>query len=234
MTKILLTNVCKPYYNGDLYTDFFTYRSTIEDGIFALSGMFSCFGLHFLANNLDTPTKVVEFPSKDDFINELKEGYDFVGISFSTIEMERLKEMCLIVRKHSPKTKIIIGGPGVQNKYTKLKTIYFNPDRHADYVCYGEGVNFFRKILGLKPKNKINYPTNLVGETTLLSLKNFTPPLPSIMKTGYVYTGLGCNHHCIFCVPSAFFKHHINLNSAEELYSIIKNIHSVILKSKNY
>ena len=108
MTKTLLTNVCKPYYNGDLYCDLFAYRTTLTDDVFALSGLFSCFNLHFLANNLDVPTKVIEFPSMKEFIKEVKRGYDFIGIGFITSEMERVKEMCLAIRRYSPKTKITL------------------------------------------------------------------------------------------------------------------------------
>ena len=85
--KILLTSVCRPM--GPKYGDApsvgyeLLYRQvTRAQGIFSPRTVNIHFSLEYIAENLDAPTVVLQYPSKRELIRELKKGYDYVGISF--------------------------------------------------------------------------------------------------------------------------------------------------------
>src|SRR3989338_7013001 len=117
MKKLLLTSVCRPL--GPRYGDgksvgyeLMHGQVTRAQGIFSLRSIIHHFSLEYTAHNLDTPTIVLQYPSEKEFIRELKQGYDFVGISFVLSTFHRMKRMVALVRKHSPNSKIILGGYG--------------------------------------------------------------------------------------------------------------------------
>ena len=85
--KVLLTSVCRPL--GPEYGDApsvgyeLLYRQVaLAQGIFSPRTVNIQYSLEYIAENLDTPTVVLQYPSKREFIKELKKGYDYVGISF--------------------------------------------------------------------------------------------------------------------------------------------------------
>ncbi len=86
--KILLTSVFGPYGVDDDFgrkenvMELFHNQITREQGLFSLRFNHQSFGLYFLAENIDVPTTVLDFPSKERFIKEIKKGYDYIGISF--------------------------------------------------------------------------------------------------------------------------------------------------------
>ena len=55
---------------------------TRAQGIFSPRTVNIHFSLEYIAENLDAPTVVLQYPSKSELIKELKKGYDYVGISF--------------------------------------------------------------------------------------------------------------------------------------------------------
>ena len=85
---------------------------TRAQGIFSPRTVNVQFSLDYIAENLDAPTVVLQYPSKRELIKELKKGYDYVGISFLMAIFHKVKDMVALIREHSPKTKIILGGYG--------------------------------------------------------------------------------------------------------------------------
>ena len=85
---------------------------TRAQGIFSPRTVNVQFSLDYIAENLDAPTVVLQYPSKSELIKELKKGYDYVGISFLMAIFHKVKDMVALIREHSPQTKIILGGYG--------------------------------------------------------------------------------------------------------------------------
>jgi radical SAM superfamily enzyme YgiQ (UPF0313 family) len=200
--KVLLTTVCRPM--GPKYGDApsvgyeLLYRQvTRAQGIFSPRTVNIQFSLEYIAENLDAPTVVLQYPSKRELIRELKKGYDYVGISFLMAIFHRVKEMVALIREHAPNTKIVLGGYGTVLTDEKLKP-------YADFICREEGVGFMRRLLG-EPEIPMPYKHPLIVSW----LKVFGW---KVSGTGKIFAGLGCPNGCDFCCTSHFFKRkHIKL-----------------------
>ena len=85
--KILLTSVCRPLGpdTGDApsvgYELLYRPGDARPGHLQPAHGAPSSSRLEYIAENLDAPTVVLQYPSKRELIRELKKGYDYVGIS---------------------------------------------------------------------------------------------------------------------------------------------------------
>ncbi len=210
--KILLTSVCRPL--GPEYGDApsvgyeLLYRQVLRaQGIFSPRTVNIHFGLEYIAENLDAPTVVLQYPSKDELIRELKKGYDYVGVSFLMAVMHKMKETVALIRQYSPHSKIVLGGYG-----TVLKDEVLKP--YGDYICREEGVAFFRQLLG-EPPLPMPYKHPLIVSW----LKVFGI---QVSGTGKIFAGLGCPNGCDFCCTSHFFsrKHIKLLPEGKDIYAV--------------
>jgi len=117
--KLLLTSVFGPFAVDDDYgrkenrMELFHNQVTREQGVFSYRFNHHSFGLYLMAENVEVPATVLDFPSIDEFRQELRKGYDYVGISFIVPNAAKAQKMAEIVREESPGTKIILGGHGV-------------------------------------------------------------------------------------------------------------------------
>ncbi len=184
--RILLTSVCRPL--GPEYGDApsvgyeLLYRQVLRaQGIFSPRTVNIHFGLEYIAENLDAPTVVLQYPSKSELIRELKKGYDYVGISFIMAVMHKMKEAVALIRKYAPNSKIVLGGYG-----TVLKDDVLKP--YGDYICREEGVAFFRRLLGEK-----EIPMPYKHPLIVSWLKVFGW---KVSGTGKIFAGLGCPNGC--------------------------------------
>ena len=199
---VLLTTVCRPLgpEHGDAPSVGYEllYRQvTRAQGIFSPRTVNIQFSLEYIAENLDAPTVVLQYPSKREFIRELKKGYDYVGISFLMAIFHKVKDMVALIREHAPNSKIVLGGYG-----TVLTDEELTP--YADYICREEGVGFMRRLLG-EPEIPMPYKHPLI----VSHLKVFGW---RVSGTGKIFAGLGCPNGCDFCCTSHFFKRkHIKL-----------------------
>src|SRR5258707_1234637 len=116
-------------------------KVTRAQGLFSPRTLNIHFSLEYIAENLDAPAVVLQYPSKAELIRELKKGYDYVGISFLLAVMHRMKETVALIRQYAPNSKIVLGGYGTVLKDEALKP-------YGDYICPEEGVGFFRRLLG--------------------------------------------------------------------------------------
>ncbi len=114
---------------------------TRAQGLFSPRTVNVHFSLEYIAENLDAPTVVLQYPSKSELIRELKKGYDYVGVSFLLALMHKMKETVALIRRYAPNSKIVLGGYGTVLKDEALKP-------YGDYICREEGVGFFRRLLG--------------------------------------------------------------------------------------
>ncbi len=212
--KVLLTTVCRPMgpQCGDATSVGYEllYRQvTRAQGIFSPRTVNIQFSIEYIAENLDAPTVVLQYPSKREFIRELKKGYDYVGISFLMAIFHKVKDMVALIRRYAPNTKIILGGYG-----TVLTDEELQP--YADYICREEGVAFMRRLLN-EPEIPMPYKHPLIVSW----LKVFGW---KVSGTGKIFAGLGCPNGCDFCCTSHFFKRkHIKLlPDGKDIYAVIE------------
>ncbi|MFC1534608.1 B12-binding domain-containing radical SAM protein [Thermodesulfobacteriota bacterium] len=212
--KLLLTSVFGPYGVDDEYgkkenkMELFHNQVTREQGIFSYRFNHGSQGLYFLAENIDMPTAVLDFPTFKRFKQELKKGYDYIGISFIIPNFKKAKEMARAIRELSPKSKIILGGHGVN-----IPNIESMIDH--DFICRGEGVYFLRELFGEKIKNPIRHPLEYS------SFNRQVMGTPWAPDSGILITGVGCVNKCRFCATSHFFGDYIPyLKTGKDIFDV--------------
>src|SRR5664279_5662241 len=212
--KVLLTTVCRPLgpQCGDAPSVGYEllYRQvTRAQGIFSPRTVNVQFSLEYIAENLDAPTVVLQYPSKRELIKELKKGYDYIGVSFIMAVMHKMKETVALIRKYAPRSKIVLGGYG-----TVLKDDVLKP--YADFICREEGVGYFRRLLG-EPEIPMPYKHPLIVSW----LKVFGW---KVSGTGMIFAGLGCPNGCDFCCTSHFFsrKHIKLLPEGKDIFAVME------------
>ena len=200
--QVLLTSVCRPIgpAQGDASSvgyELLHRQVTRAQGIFSPRATHLTFALDYIAANLDAPTVVLHYPSREELVRELRKGPAFVGVSFLLATFHRMKEVVALIRKHAPAAQVVLGGYG-----TVLDDRTLTP--YAEHICRGEGVSFFRELLGEPPR-----PMPYVHPLVVSTLRVLSAP---VGRTGMIFAGLGCPHGCDFCCTSHFFKrHHIRL-----------------------
>ncbi len=188
--------------------ELFHNQVTREQGIFSYRFNHGSQGLYFLADNIDMPTAVLDFPTFKRFKKELKKGYDYVGISFIVPNFKKAKEMARTVRRLSPKSKIILGGHGVSIPNIE------NMIEH-DFICRGEGVFFLRKLFGEKADKPIRHPLEYS------SFNRQVMGAPWAPDSGILITGVGCPNKCRFCATSHFFGRYIPyLKTGQDIFDV--------------
>ncbi|MBI1987704.1 MAG: hypothetical protein HYS70_05105 [Nitrospinae bacterium] len=195
MPKVLLSTPCQPYPThawNDSLTDVMSQRFTKGQDIFTMSGHQHCFGSHLIAQNLSVPSVFLEYPTWEGFEDEARKGYDYVGISFFPTCMEIVLDMCKTVRRLSPSSQIVLGHYGALAFDAAFPEDFKR--EHADHVCIGEGVGFFRELLG----EPVMAP---VRQSHMPKCSFSLPWLDYYAKgmQGFTVAGLGCPSGCDFC-----------------------------------
>jgi len=214
MNKVLFTSICRPIGpdHGDgpsVGYELLHGQVTRAQGMFSPRSVHVQFSMEYIAENLETPCKVLQYPSRRELIRELRKGYDYVGISFVLAVFHRVKELVELVRRISPSTRIVLGGYG-----TVLSDEALAP--YADHVCREEGVGFMRRLLGEPPLEMPYRHPLMVSELKVFGAR--------VSKTGMVFAGLGCPNGCDFCCTSHFFKRrHIKLlPTGADIYAVVE------------
>ncbi|MBI4577606.1 MAG: cobalamin B12-binding domain-containing protein [Planctomycetes bacterium] len=214
MARVLLTSVCRPL--GERYGDapsvgyeLLWGQVTREQGVFSPRANHVQFSLEYLAENLDAPTTVLQYPSRRELVRELSGGCDVVGISFVLATYHRMKEVVALVRRHAPRARVVLGGYG-----TVLSDAELAP--WADHVCREEGVAYMRRLLGEPPLAPPYHHPLVVSRLRLFGRE--------VSRTGMVFAGLGCPNGCDFCCTSHFFarKHIRLLPTGGDIYQVIE------------
>ena len=214
MKKVLFTSVCRPLGpdHGDAPSvgyELLHGQITRAQGRFSPRSLHLHFSLEYVAENIEAPCTVLQYPSRRELIRELKKGYDYVGVSFLLAVFHKMKDVVELVRKYSPSSEIILGGYG-----TVLADDVLAP--WGDHICRGEGVAFMRELLGEKDADRPHVHPLVVSQ-----LRVFGAP---VSKTGMIFAGLGCPNGCDFCCTSHFFKRrHIKLlPTGKDIYGVIE------------
>jgi len=214
MSRVLLTSVCRPIgpRQGDAPSvgyELLHGQVTRAQGMFSPRSLHLHFSLEYIAENLDAPCVVLQYPSRRELIRELRKGYDYVCVSFLLALFHRMQDVVALVREHAPQAKIVLGGYG-----TVLSDEELAP--WGDFVCREEGVAFMRRLLG-ESEREMPYRHPLI----VSRLKVFGRP---ISRTGMIFAGLGCPNGCDFCCTSHFFKRrHLRLlPTGEDIYAVVE------------
>jgi len=186
-------------------------------GIFTFEAHMHLIGPFIIAQNISAPATVLDHPTVENWIEEIKKGYDIVGISALTPSFEGVMEMCRVVRKYSPKSEIVLGGFLAQS----VGAYYPQEEwkKLADHLVLGDGIRWFRERLGddVKAPVRQHYlPRCAMGSPWWIDR---WPP----GDTTAMIAALGCNRGCDFCTTTTLFggQRH-TMVSPQELKNEIK------------
>jgi radical SAM superfamily enzyme YgiQ (UPF0313 family) len=199
MTRLLLTGVFKPFGVTDdtgeaLCTmELLNNQVTREQGIHSPRSNNPSFALYLMAENLRVPSTVLDFPTWEEFTEEIDSGnYTHVGISFIVPNVLKASRMAAYVRSRSPRTRILLGGHGTA--IPELRELV-----DCDEICHGEGVSWLRKHFGEETDRPIIHPV------VPSSINAFIYGSPIMGKAGIIIPGVGCQNSCRFCATSHKF-----------------------------
>jgi radical SAM superfamily enzyme YgiQ (UPF0313 family) len=170
---------------------------TREQGPFSLRMFHRSWGIIFIQHNISAPCAVLDFPTRERFIAELTaHDYDIVGISSIIVNVGKVREMCKLVRQHSPASTVVVGGhvaaiPGIEHIVD------------ADHVVKGEGVSWFREFLGEPVDAPIQHP--VIPSSFGFRLMGLRGPKGGGAPAATIIPSVGCPMGCNFCTTSAFF-----------------------------
>ncbi len=214
MKKILFSSVCRPFGGageGDsVGAELFHAQVTRAQGVFSLRQVVRCWAIDYIAENLLNPSVVLHYPSKREFIRELRSySYDYVGINFVVATFHKVRDMVKWVRKYAPQAKIVLGGYG-----TVLPDELLQP--FSDHICREEGIGFMRRLLGEPTIEKVKHPYAPIPSVRMYSFQQSG-------KIAHLTAGLGCPNGCDFCCTSHFFKRRYVpfLKTGREIYAEI-------------
>jgi radical SAM superfamily enzyme YgiQ (UPF0313 family) len=202
--RILLTSVFGPYAQDDEYgsrainpMELYHNQVTREQGPFSLRMFHRSWGLMMIQQNIGAPSKLLDFPSLDQFVQEISDNdYDIIGIGSIIPNAGKVRKMCQLIRDLQPRCTIVVGGH-VANL----------PDASscfdADHIVRGDGISWFRRYLGQDDKEPINHPELLSGfgsRTMGVSLSQKPEDTAAVL-----IPSVGCPVGCNFCCTSAMF-----------------------------
>ena len=202
--RVLLSSVFGPFAQDDEFgsrainpMELYHNQVTREQGPFSLRMFHRSWGIMLIQHNVSAPCALLDFPTRERFIRELQTGaYDIVGISGIIVNLGKVREMCRLVREHSPRSTIVVGGhvtaiPGVDRIVD------------ADHFVKGEGVSWFREFLGESPDTPVHHPP--LASSFGFRIMGMTPPGGGSSPAATIIPSVGCPMGCNFCTTSSFF-----------------------------
>ena len=202
--RVLLTSVFGPYAQNDAYgsrlinpMELYHNQVTRVQEAFSLRTFNRSWGLMLIQVNLQAPCTLLDFPTEERFLEEIKTNeYDVIGISSIMTNLLKVRRMCKLIRKHQPNATIIIGGHvaslSVLQKYVS-----------ADHVVRGDGVRWMRNFLCEDPEQPIRHPVvrgNIGSRIMGVSLRRHPGD-----DCATLIPSVGCPIGCNFCSTSAMF-----------------------------
>jgi radical SAM superfamily enzyme YgiQ (UPF0313 family) len=202
--RVLLTSVFGPFAQDDEYgsrainpLELYHNQVTRAQGPFSLRMHHRSWGIMMIQSNIAAASTVLDFPTRERFVEELTSHcYDIVGISGIIVNFGKVREMCRLVRQHSPYSTIVVGGhvsaiPGIEKALD------------ADYVVKGEGIRWFREFLGEKVDAPIVHPP--IRSSFGFRLMGLKAPSGGGDPAATIIPSVGCPMGCNFCTTSSFF-----------------------------
>ncbi len=225
--RVLLCSVFGPYGQDDEYgsrrlnpMELYHNQVTRTQGAFSLRMFHRSWGLMMIQANIEAPCALLDFPTLDRFIEEIRtHEYDVVGISSIIPNIFKVKKMCELIRQYLPKATIVIGGH-----------IANVPDLHeridADHIIRGEGVRWFRRFLGENEDRPLRHPMITSGFGTRNMGVNPKERRGDVAAT--IIPSVGCPLGCNFCSTSAMFGgkgKSVNFyETGDELFHVMRQI----------
>lgn len=202
--RVLLSSVFKPFARDDEYgsrtinpVELYHNQVTREQGPFSLRMFHRSWGLMFIHQNISAPSTLLDFPTREEFVRELQShDYDIVGISSIVVNVGKVREMCRLVRLHSPRSTIVVGGHVTSTP--RLETMI-----DADHIVRGEGVAWMRRFLGEDPSAPVVHP--LIPSSFGFRVMGLPSPRGGGSPAATIVPSVGCPLGCNFCTTSAFF-----------------------------
>ena len=202
--RVLLSSVFKPFAQDDEFgsrvinpVELYHNQVTRAQGPFSLRMFHRSWGLMFIQQNISAPCTLLDFPTRARFVAELTGGdYDIVGISAIIVNVGKVREMCRLVRTHSPRSTIVVGGhvaaiPGIERMID------------ADHIVRGEGVSWMRQFLGEDPEQPFTHP--MIPSSFTFRVMGVPSPRGGGSPSATIVPSVGCPLGCNFCTTSAFF-----------------------------
>lgn len=222
--RVLLSSVFKPFAVNDRFgsrainpAELYHNQVTREQGPFSLRMFHRTWSLMFLRENIGVPCTVLDFPTRERFVRELcAHDYDVVGISAIVVNVGKVREMCRLVRQHSPRSTIVVGG-----HVTSIPDIARTID--ADHIVRGEGIVWLRTFLGEDAAAPIRHP--MIRSSFGFRLMGLPVGENRRNRSATIVPSVGCPMGCNFCTTSAFFGgkgKFVNFyNRGDELFRIM-------------
>lgn len=202
--RILFTSVFGPFAQDDEFgsrainpMELYHNQVTRVQGPFSLRMFHRSWGLMMMRDNISAPSSLLDFPTRDRFIQELEtERYNIVAISAIVPNFLKVKEMCRLIRQIQPEALIIVGGhiSGIPQLKTRVA---------ADHVVRLEGVRWFRGFLGDDTNAPVRHPQIVSGIGTRTMGMHLSEAPGEVAAT--VIPSVGCPMGCNFCATSAMF-----------------------------
>ena len=225
--RVLLSSVFGPYAQDDEYgsramnpMELYHNQVTREQGPFSLRMFHRSFGLLMIQANLECPCTVLDFPTQDRFVEELrKTTYDIIGISGIMPNIGKVERMCALVRQYQPHATVVVGGHVANVEDIENRVA-------ADHVVKGDGVRWFRQFLGQDPKAPVRHPAVL----SAFGCRSFgiTAPEKKGDTAAILIPSVGCPIGCNFCSTSAMFGGkgcHVNFyETGDELFAVMQGL----------
>jgi radical SAM superfamily enzyme YgiQ (UPF0313 family) len=197
--RLLLSSVFGPFGVDDPWgrkeniMELFHNQVTKAQGRASLRVQHRSYGLYFLAENVQSPVQVLDFPSRRGFIRTLKrEPFDAIGISFIAPNFVKAREMARLARELQPRAEIILGGHGAAIEGVDQLI-------PCDHVVRGEGIRWLRAYLGEDPDRPLFHPSIPSSDNKRVF------GIPFSGDGGILVPGVGCVNGCRFCATSHFF-----------------------------
>ena len=114
---VLLTSVFGPFARNDQYgsrainpMELYHNQVTRAQGPFSLRMHHRSWGLMLIHENISAPAPARFSDARSASSRDDDHAYDIVGISSIIVNVGKVREMCRLVRLHSPRSKIVVGG----------------------------------------------------------------------------------------------------------------------------
>ncbi len=217
---LLLTTAVYPFPSlpqNEAATDVMGQRFTRGNDIFTMVSHTHACALHLLAQNLQRPSVVLEYPRWKHFAREVAKGYPVIGISAYAFHLDTVLEMCRHIRQTSPETRILVGSYAAQ-----ALLALGGRETHGgliDDLVDAEGVAYLRRLFGedlQRPVSQRFFPKNGAG----MRYFGRNPRGHTVL----LFSGLGCPGGCDFCSSSAQYKRkRIELLSPREVVEHVQH-----------
>ncbi len=222
--RVLLTSVFGPYAQDDEYgsrvmnpMELYHNQVTRTQGPFSLRMFHRSWGIMLIQANIEAPCTLLDFPTFDRFLDEIRTNrYDVIGITSIIPNEAKVKKMCELIRDYQPQAEIVIGG-----HIANIPDLRSRID--ADHVVRGEGVAWFRRYLGESTDRPIRHPVVNSG----LGTRNMGIKVgdnPGDVAAALI-PSVGCPLGCNFCSTSAMFggkgKCYNFYASGDELFDVM-------------